>query len=592
MLPSNAVTFPKLVAHAAMAGLYGGLVVALLLRLANSPGGSERGWPVVAPLVVVLAYTLAAAFVWPVLYAALRFFASHRLRLGWMSLRYANGFLTVNMAALLGSGWTMLSEYRSGLAPPVADRLTRVCVFLTIAWLVEVTVATAPSLRRRTAPQAAAAGIALVALLVSLRLGPASGAGTLAAGTRPDRGETADPAASLSGGPAADPSVPGTEGGPPAVGRRLLLLNFDGADLDTILTMQAQGKLPGFSRLVQEGSYGRLASIAPCVAPVTRATLITGMLPYRHGVRSDQVRSVFGRPPRFDIVPPGIGFDLLLAPVLERRASSVSERRTLAFWEISGRQGGRGEAAGWDIDLDDARAEWAEVSTDGAQKDWIGKVLDPEVMRQKDPKARSLVREIKRAVAADTSVLDALRRFGTRNERGVAALSFPGLDRVAHVFLRYARPADFGNVGARDVDLYGPVLERYYRRIDGIVESALRAEAESTLVLVTATHGIEPAPPLHRLRDEILGGEHLSGVHEDAPAGFLFAHGVVVSRGRVFGKGSIADVTPTVLYALGLPVARDTHGSILAGLFSEAYTAAHPVTVIGSYDMDQAEYSP
>src|SRR2546426_7047215 len=52
------------------------------------------------------------------------------------------------------------------------------------------------TLFRSTAPQAAAVGIALVALLVSLRLGPVSGAGTPAAGTRPDRGETADPAAS------------------------------------------------------------------------------------------------------------------------------------------------------------------------------------------------------------------------------------------------------------------------------------------------------------------------------------------------------------------------------------------------------------
>ncbi len=587
MLPSIPVTFPKLVVHAALAGLYGGFIVALLLRLANPSSGPDGSWPVVIPFVVVLAYTLAAAFVWPVLYAALRFFASHRLRLGWMSLRYVNGFFTVNMAALLGAGWTMLSEYRSGLAPPVADRLTRVCVFLTIAWLVEVTVAMAPSLRRRTGPQAAAGGIALVALLVSLRVGPASGVGTLAAGTLPVPGGTAPASSALSAEPGTAPSSSTPGGGPPAVGRRLLLLNFDGADLDTILTMQAQGKLPGFSRLVQEGTYGRLASIGPCVAPVTRATLVTGMLPYRHGVRGAQARSILGRPPRFDIVPPGIGFDLLLSPVLERRPSSVSDRRTPAFWEISARQGGRGEAAGWDVDLDDAGATAPQTSTVAVLQDWIGKVLDPEVLRQKDPKARALVREITRAVAADAAVLDALRRFGTRNDRGVAALSFPGLDRVAHVFLRYSRPADFGNVSAREVDLYGPVLERYYQRIDGIVGNALQSEAESTLVLVTATHGIEPAPPLHRLRDEILGGEHLSGVHEDAPAGFLFAHGVAVSRGRVFGKGSIADVTPTVLYALGLPVARDTHGSILAGVFSEAYTAAHPVTVIGSYDTDR-----
>src|SRR5882762_7248631 len=135
VLPSIAVTFPKLVVHAALAGLYGGLIVALLLRLAN-PSTEPRGaWPFLPCLVVVLSYALAAAVLWPVLYAALRFFASHRLRLDWVSLRYINGFFTVNTAVLLGAGWSMLSDNRSGLAPIVLDRLTRVCVFLTIAWL-------------------------------------------------------------------------------------------------------------------------------------------------------------------------------------------------------------------------------------------------------------------------------------------------------------------------------------------------------------------------------------------------------------------------------------------------------------------------
>src|SRR3989442_9331436 len=82
VLPSGAVTFPKLVVHAALAGLYGGLVVALFLRLANPAAGG----PAPTLLFVVLAYTLAAAAVWPGLYAALRFFASHRFRLYSLSL--------------------------------------------------------------------------------------------------------------------------------------------------------------------------------------------------------------------------------------------------------------------------------------------------------------------------------------------------------------------------------------------------------------------------------------------------------------------------------------------------------------------------
>ncbi len=577
------MTFPKLVVHAAQAGLYGGFIVALFLRLANPAGSHDGRGPALAAIVVVLAYTLAAATVWPVLYAGLRFFASHRLRLGWLSLRYLIGFHAVNTAALLGAGWTMLSKSRWALAPRDLDRLARACAFLTVAWLVSALVATLPVLRRWIGLQAAAGVLALAALVMSFRGVPVPPAGSIAAGPPPAPWEMLElqPAIPPLEAGAVSSSPPGPIS--PAAGRRLVLLNFDGADLDTILTMQAQGKLPGFARLVQEGAYGRLASIGPCVASVTRATLVTGMLPHRHGVRSALARTVLGGP-RIDIVPPGIGFDLLLSPFLERRGTSVADRRTLALWEISGRQGGLGEAAGWDIDLDTPRSRASDDSFSAAPQEWMNDLLDPEALRQRDPKGRALVREIVRAAAADATVLAALQRFETREGRGVLAVSFPGLDRVAHVFLRYARPSDFGNVSARDIDLYGPVLERYYRRIDDILGGALQAGGGRTLVLVTATHGIEPAPALRRLRDEIMGGEHLSGVHDDAPAGFLFAHGSDVAHGRVFGKGSIADVTPTALYALGLPVARDARGSILAGAFSEAYTASHPVTVIESYD--------
>ena len=167
------MTFPKLVVHAALAGLYGGVVVVVLLRLANPAGGPAGPGSWVAPFVVVCAYALAAAAIWPVLYVTLRFFASHRLHLRWLSLRYVNGFFAANMAVLLGAGWSMLSQYRSGLAPPVAERLTRVCVLLTLAWLVVVTVAVARPVRRRTGPQAISGAVALLALLLCLRVGPA-----------------------------------------------------------------------------------------------------------------------------------------------------------------------------------------------------------------------------------------------------------------------------------------------------------------------------------------------------------------------------------------------------------------------------------
>ena len=345
--------------------------------------------------------------------------------------------------------------------------------------------------------------------------------------------------------------------------------------------MHAQGKLPGFARLIQEGAYGRLTSVLPCDAPVTRATLITGALPHRHGVRSAAARRVLGDGTWIGVVPPGIGFDLLLSPFMTRHAAEVSDRSAPAVWEIAVRSDGVGHAAGWDIDLDAAGP--APLSGGTGMPDWLADLLDPDALRLKDPSARALAGEVVRSGATDAAVLGALRGVEGGTGRGIDAFSFPGFDRLAHVFLRYARPADFGNVSGRDIDLYGPVLERYYRRIDGIIGRTLQAAGDRGFVFVTATHGIDVASIPRRLRAELTGGERLSGVHDRAPEGFLFVHGPDVMRGVVFGRGSIVDVAPTVLYAAGLPVARDSDGNILAGIFNESFTSSHPVAVIGTY---------
>jgi len=571
VLPCGGVTFLKMVVHAALAGLYGGLVVAVFLLLGNPGLGSARGgWLAAALLLVILEYALAAALVWPLLYAGLRFFASHRLHLPWVSLRYVIGFHAVNTALILGAGWLTLSDYRSAFTPGEAGRFNAACWCLGLAWMCGALVTILPRLRRRGWAHGWAGALALAALLaVPIRLA--------------ERSVVTPPAAA----PAAQTDAREDARGPIPAGtlveaaRRVLLLNFDGADLDTVLTMHAQGKLPGFARLIQEGAYGRLTSVLPCDTPVTRATLVTGALPHRHGVRSAAARRVLGDGTWISVVPPGIGFDVLLSPFMTRHAAEVSDRSAPAVWEIAVRSDGIGNAAGWDVDLDAAGP--APLPTGAATPDWLPDLLDPDALRLKETSARHLVAEVVRSGDTDAAVLGALRGVEGGTGGGIDAFSFPGLDRLAHLFLRYARPADFGNVSGRDIDLYGPVLERYYRRIDGIIGRTLQAAGDRGFVFVTATHGIEVASIPRRLRAELTGGERLSGVHDRAPEGFLFVHGPDVMRGVVFGRGSIVDVAPTVLYASGLPVARDSDGNILAGIFSESFTSSHPVAVIGSY---------
>jgi len=48
-------------------------------------------------------------------------------------------------------------------------------------------------------------------------------------------------------------------------------------------------------------------------------------------------------------------------------------------------------------------------------------------------------------------------------------------------------------------------------------------------------------------------------------------------------RGSIVDVTPTILYFLGLPIGRDMDGFTRADLFNEPFTDVHPITYIPSH---------
>ena len=84
------------------------------------------------------------------------------------------------------------------------------------------------------------------------------------------------------------------------------------------------------------------------------------------------------------------------------------------------------------------------------------------------------------------------------------------------------------------------------------------------------------AEPGQKTIGRLLGDADFSGTHERAPDGFLIAYGTAVEPGRR-QRGSIVDVTPTVLYFLGLPVARDMDGFARADLFNRAFTAERPI---------------
>jgi len=133
----------------------------------------------------------------------------------------------------------------------------------------------------------------------------------------------------------------------------------------------------------------------------------------------------------------------------------------------------------------------------------------------------------------------------------------PGVDKVQHSLWGVLEPPE----------LYPPALrpspaERkagreallgYYTFTDALLGFLVARFDPGDLVVVVSDHGAEAGVTLGRL----------TGVHHSARAaeGILFARGRGIAAGGAMGVVGVADVTPTILAWLGLPVAADMDGA-------------------------------
>src|SRR5258708_35264789 len=62
-----------------------------------------------------------------------------------------------------------------------------------------------------------------------------------------------------------------------ADGKKVIILGVDGLDPDLLTKFMAEGKLPNFARLAEQGSFRRLTTSIPPQSPVAWSNLITGM---------------------------------------------------------------------------------------------------------------------------------------------------------------------------------------------------------------------------------------------------------------------------------------------------------------------------
>lgn len=390
------------------------------------------------------------------------------------------------------------------------------------------------------------------------------------------------------------PSQP-LAGLPPASVARLTLVLLDGASLDFISPITAEGRLPHFARLMEEGATLHLASLRPTQPEPVWAAVATGAYPPRSGVRSSE-RYRFGAGAREITLLPDLclAHALVALGVFEVVAQDATALRAEPLWRLLTRAGVTTGVAGLPLThpaspvagylvsdllhlLPNAVFPYRESDL-VYPPDALAGVPDEVFQTSPETMAGSETAPLPR----DLFYRRLARMLDERFRPQVRVIRYEDIDVAGHRFLRYAEPEAFGDVSPEERQRHGQVLERHYALLDEEIGELMAETGREDLLMVVSGFGMEAQSVGKRLLARILGEPELSGTHERAPDGFLLAWGGAVEPGRR-PIGSIVDVTPTVLYFLGLPVARDMDGHARTDLFTARFTADRPVTYIPSY---------
>jgi hypothetical protein len=357
---------------------------------------------------------------------------------------------------------------------------------------------------------------------------------------------------------------------PTETDRRVTLIGIDGLSFDFIQPLVAEGLLPNFAALMENGAWGRVEGFTPNDPFVLRRSLLTGKTPGHHRQISDVRYSLPGLPRRLEVVPRFILFRQLTKTRLLSIETNTAPGQVKDLWRIAVDAG---------IEVLNVSAA-AGGGNPEAKPDSSFQVIFQDFASE----TSRLFEPARRALRADDETSERGFREKTAQQPRLTVMFLEGLPAVQSLFYKYSVPEAFGEIRQEDILRYGPVIRKAYQLYDRILGRAMAALKEDELLAVVSTHGVEPLPFWKRIVEWALGNPDISAYHEQAPDGAAFFFGGGIAKSNPIDAVKIVDVLPTLLYYLRLPVGRDMDGIVRGRLFDRSFTEANPVYTITSYD--------
>ncbi len=367
-------------------------------------------------------------------------------------------------------------------------------------------------------------------------------------------------------------------------GLRVVVIAIDGVDVATLDRLIAAGATPVLGALTTQ-ARATLANDADRDPARVWTTIATAQPPERHGIRALEGRQVAGVEGRLDSVSPAMALLTAATDVLRftRPAlASGQERVVPAFWEVAATAGLRTAVIHWWATWPAPEGQGVVISDrailrleqGGASAGEIAPAALYETLLKGTqarhrrielatspawPSAQTddISKTLRRSAELDAMVLD-LGADPALGPLDLLTVYLPGLDIAQHALLQGRDGSPLASSAMAD-RVRG--IEAYYAFLDAALAQWLSALPQGNRQIVMV---MQP------------------GRVQQPSAGLLAVSGSGAATSTLSEVPSTS-VAPTILTALGVPIATDLAGSAARSMFSEVFQTKYPARTVGTY---------
>jgi hypothetical protein len=351
--------------------------------------------------------------------------------------------------------------------------------------------------------------------------------------------------------------------------RPLIVVAVRNLPYDWILTMTGEGSLPFFASAKEQAYFTRLEPFPTMNTRALWATLVTGKLPYRHGVtgRFSYRTPLNGRDPsdKFILLPSGVGFRVWgLIPPIERIAPPLPSGDALPFWAIFDRVSLRASVIDWPWVAQRQTAQPSRALSAALQQRFNGA-----------GRAKSRIVD---ALSDDLTNVTRLEFALRASQPTLAVASLNGFEeaqRALHIFTNDLPPRSTTK---------GDALRAYAEQIDAMLAEIASAFPDHLLVVVAPSGPVAPSIPETAIA---IARDFVQQDDPGADDGFVLIRGSGVAHAEKPSSAFPTDLVPTILYGAGLPVGRDMDGRVLTDAFTDELLRRNALSVVQTYEAKQ-----